>query len=118
MSFVEFLKSVGGVTIPNEVIQQAKRAGTKVEGLLNLSKLPNVRVLMSFAPTAAESQGNSRPLLAKDAAQAESDLEAIFGLSPSDARARIADLEEKGETEVTVTVDGALAPELFLYRPF
>jgi len=116
MSVLEFLKNIGGVTVPDEVIRQANKVAERVEGILSLSRLPDGRILMSFAPTGEDTQGNSRPLLAKDPSHAESDLVEIFGFSPSKARDRIKELEERGETDAVVTVDGALASELFLYR--
>jgi hypothetical protein len=116
MSVVQFLKKVGAVTVPDDVIEQASRSGKKVQGTLNVSKLPNGTVLMTFAPTEHDGPGNSRPLLEKDTGQAESDLVGTFGLSPSEAQSWIAKVEQSGEADGSITIDEALASDLFLYR--
>ena len=114
MSVVDFLKSVGAVTLPDDVIQRAYRSNKKVAGRLILSQGSNGSILLTFAPS--KGAGVSRPLLAKDAGQAESDLVTNFGLSRSEARAQIAELTQKAQVDVAVSVEEGLASELFLSR--
>ncbi|HUI41288.1 MAG TPA: hypothetical protein VL523_04910 [Terriglobia bacterium] len=114
MKVVEFLKKVGGVTVPGNVIKQAGRSGKKVEGTLTITRLTSGNVLVTFAPI--QGQGVSRPLLPKDLGQAESDLIATFGFSASEAQSWITKVEQSGEAAGSVMIDEALASNLFLYR--
>ncbi len=116
--FVDYLRQVFASTESRSIISallaQVGSSGRMIQGLLNVDKLPNGNILITFAPN--EGQGNSRPLLVKDPGQAESDLVRTFGLSPLEAHARIAEMERKGQTSAIVTIDEELAATLFLHR--
>ena len=114
MSVVEFLKKVGAVTVPEDVIIRASLAGKQVTGTLTLTKMASGSVLLTFTPN--QGQGVARPLLEKDVEQAESDLVQTFGFSPSEAETLAQKVKDSGEAISPLAIDGALASNLFLYR--
>ncbi len=82
----------------------------KVTGRLVLTLSSSGDVQMVFMPNSGA--GNPRPLLAKNTGQAEDDLVRTFGFAPDKAKARIAELESKGQVDVVLTIDEGLAASL------
>jgi hypothetical protein len=86
----------------------------KVTGRLVLTLLSAGDVQMVFTPNVGA--GNPHPLVAKNTGQAEDDLVRTFGFVPEKAKARIADLESKGQVDVVISIDEGLAASLFRQR--
>lgn len=82
----------------------------KVTGTLVLTLYSTGEVQIVLMPNSGA--GNPRPLVAKNAGQAEDDLVRTFGFVPEKARARIAELESKGQVHVVISIDQGLAASL------
>ncbi len=82
----------------------------KVTGRLVLTRFSGGEVQMVFMPNIGA--GNARPLLAKNTSQAEDDLVRTFGFTPDNAKARISELESKGQVDVVISVEESLAASL------
>jgi hypothetical protein len=83
-----------------------------IEGTLHLDLMPDKSVRLVFSPHAKGT--NSRPLEVNNTGSLLSDLESFWGLTPSKAKAAVAQLERDGNVQLSVTVNEQAVGKLFL----